>query len=93
MSGQGRPPLGQQKRQAKRLDKSEDWQNYRMTYCEPHRQTESAEQFEVPWTAISPRVQRLIWAINAIRRPANMIAAGVFCGNTFIFNAGGGGYD
>ena len=33
-------------------------------------------------------MQRLIWAINAIRRPENMIAAGVFCGNTFISNAG-----
>ena len=106
--------------------RTEDWQSYRMNYCEPHRQLEPAEQeiaavdealealqregilphtdydrekflahraavaeqFEIPWTGISPRVQRLIWAINAIRRPANMIAAGVFCGNTFISNAG-----
>src|SRR5581483_10929297 len=47
-----------------------------------------AEHFEIPWTAITPRMQRLIYAINAIRRPAVMIAAGVFCGNTFISNAG-----
>ncbi len=47
-----------------------------------------AKQFEIPWTAITPRMQRLIWAINAIVQPANMIAAGVFCGNTFISNAG-----
>jgi predicted O-methyltransferase YrrM len=47
-----------------------------------------ADQFEIPWTAITPRMQRLIWAINAIVQPANMIAAGVFCGNTFISNAG-----
>jgi predicted O-methyltransferase YrrM len=47
-----------------------------------------ADQFEIPWTAITPRMQRLIWAINAIRRPPVMIAAGVFCGNTFISNAG-----
>ncbi|EXI78870.1 MAG: putative O-methyltransferase [Candidatus Accumulibacter appositus] len=45
-------------------------------------------EFDIPWTAISPRVQRLIYAINAIHRPAVMIAAGVFCGNTFISNAG-----
>lgn len=45
-------------------------------------------EFEIPWTAISPRVQRLIYAINAIHRPDVMIAAGVFCGNTFISNAG-----
>lgn len=49
-----------------------------------------AEQFEIPWTAITPRMQRLIWAINAIIQPQNMIAAGVFCGNTFISNAGAG---
>jgi len=47
-----------------------------------------AETFEIPWTAITPRMQRLIWAVNAIRRPPVMIAAGVFCGNTFISNAG-----
>jgi len=47
-----------------------------------------AELFEIPWTAITPRMQRLIYAVNAITRPANMIAAGVFCGNTFISNAG-----
>jgi len=47
-----------------------------------------AENFEIPWTAITPRMARLIWAINAIKRPQVMIAAGVFCGNTFISNAG-----
>jgi len=47
-----------------------------------------AKEFEIPWTAITPRLQRLIWAINAIKRPPVMIAAGVFCGNTFISNAG-----
>jgi len=46
--------------------------------------------FEIPWTAISPRQERLIWALNAIRRPARMVAAGVFCGFTFICNAGAG---
>jgi len=44
--------------------------------------------FEIPWTAITPRMQRLLYAINAITHPENMIAAGVFCGNTFISNAG-----
>jgi predicted O-methyltransferase YrrM len=47
-----------------------------------------AEKFEIPWTAITPRQQRLIYAINAIAQPAHMLAAGVFCGNTFISNAG-----
>lgn len=47
-----------------------------------------AQAFEIPWTAITPRMQRLIYAINAISQPRNMVAAGVFCGNTFISNAG-----
>jgi predicted O-methyltransferase YrrM len=49
-----------------------------------------AERFEIPWTAITPRMQRLLYALNAIRQPRNLIAAGVFCGNTFIPNAGAG---
>lgn len=47
-----------------------------------------AERFEIPWTAITPRMQRLLYAINAILQPQVMIAAGVFCGYTFICNAG-----
>lgn len=46
------------------------------------------ELFEIPWTAITLRMQRLVYAINAIAQPQTMIAAGVFCGNTFISNAG-----
>ena len=52
-----------------------------------HRQA-VRELFEIPWTAITPRMQRLLYAISAIGRPARMIAAGIFCGNTFISNAG-----
>lgn len=47
-----------------------------------------AERFEIPWSAITPRMQRLLYAINAIVQPRVMIAAGVFCGYTFICNAG-----
>lgn len=54
-----------------------------------HRRAVAAN-FEIPWTAITPRQQRLIYAINAIRKPGRMMAAGVFCGNTFISNAGAG---
>lgn len=43
---------------------------------------------ESKWTAITPRMQRLLYAINGISRPANMVAAGIFWGNTFISNAG-----
>jgi predicted O-methyltransferase YrrM len=47
-----------------------------------------AEMFEIPWTAITGRMQRLLYAVNAVHQPKNMIAAGIFCGNTFISNAG-----
>jgi len=105
---------------------SDDWQDYRMDYGNPHRALEAltkeiavvdealkslqeagvlphthydhakmlahreavGELFEIPWTAITPRMQRLLYATNAIARPENMIAAGVFCGFTFISNAG-----
>lgn len=46
------------------------------------------DNFEIPWTAITPRMQRFIYALNAIHQPAVMVAAGCFCGNTFISNAG-----
>jgi len=46
------------------------------------------ESFEIPWTGISPRMQRLIYALNAIHQPAVMVAVGIFCGNTFFNNAG-----
>lgn len=52
-----------------------------------HRQF-VVDHYEMPWTAIGPRMQRLIYALNAITQPQVMIAAGVFCGNTFISNAG-----
>jgi predicted O-methyltransferase YrrM len=52
-----------------------------------HRQA-VRELFEIPWTGITPRMQRLLYAVNAIVQPAVMLAAGVFCGNTFISNAG-----
>ena len=63
---------------------SVDYENERLL---AHRKA-VADLFEIPWTAITPRMQRLIYAMNAITRPDNMIAAGVFCGNTFISNAG-----
>ncbi len=46
--------------------------------------------FDIPWTAISPRMQRLLYAVGAIARPRVMVAVGIFCGNTFISNAASG---
>jgi len=44
--------------------------------------------FEMAWTTVTPRVERLIYAINAIARPDVMVATGIFCGYTFMCNAG-----
>ena len=52
-----------------------------------HRQA-VREKFEIPWTAITPRMQRLLYAINGITQPKVLVAVGIFCGNTFISNAG-----
>ena len=46
------------------------------------------ERFDIPWTAITPRMQRLLYAVNAVVQPRIMVSIGVFCGNTFISNAG-----
>jgi len=46
------------------------------------------ERFDIPWTAITPRMQRLLYAINSIARPRVMVAVGIFCGVTFTSNAG-----
>ena len=46
------------------------------------------DSFDIPWTAITHRMQRLLYAISAARRPRVMVAVGIFCGNTFISNAG-----
>ena len=109
-----------------RTYRSDDWDQLKMDFHDPHRELETIESeiaavdealtvleeagvlphttydhakmlahrtavrdlFEIPWTAIGPRMQRLLYAINAVAQPQNMIAAGVFCGNTFISNAG-----
>ena len=42
----------------------------------------------VPWSTITPRTQRLLYAINAIVRPQHMIAAGISYGYSFLANAG-----
>lgn len=36
-----------------------------------HR-TAVARLFEIPWTAITPRMQRLLYAVNAITQPKHM---------------------
>jgi predicted O-methyltransferase YrrM len=45
-------------------------------------------KFDSPWTGISPRMQRLLYAVNAIAQPKVMVGVGIFCGFTFVCNAG-----
>lgn len=63
-----------------------DWQ-YDEARCLALRDAAQAA-FEIRWSAITPRMQRLIYAINAIHQPQVMVAAGIFCGYTFFSNAG-----
>lgn len=60
---------------------------YDMDKFDAHRAA-VRERFDIPWTAITPRMQRLLYGINAISQPSTMVAVGVFCGNTFVSNAG-----
>jgi len=46
------------------------------------------ENFEVPWTSIRPPMERLLYSIGAVNRPRNIVAIGIFCGNTLIWNIG-----
>ncbi len=61
--------------------------DYSLRKMEAHRQA-VRKNFVVPWTAITPRLERLLYAINSIAQPKIMVALGIFCGFTFISNAG-----
>ena len=46
------------------------------------------EHFEIPWTSITPPMERLLYAVAAVQRPRVVVAIGVFCGNTLVWNVG-----
>jgi len=46
------------------------------------------EHFEIPWTSITPPMERLLYSISAVNQPRNIVAIGIFCGNTLIWNIG-----
>jgi predicted O-methyltransferase YrrM len=46
------------------------------------------EHFEVPWTSITPPMERMLYAIAAVNQPRNIVAIGIFCGNTLVWNIG-----
>ena len=60
---------------------------YDKTLFDLHRK-EVKSNFIIPWTGISNRMHRLLYSINAIRQPEYTVAVGIFCGYTFICNAG-----
>jgi len=45
-------------------------------------------EFEVPWTSITPPMERLLYAINSVHQPKTFVGIGIFCGNTLIWNIG-----
>lgn len=60
---------------------------YDLDKFDAHRQSLHS-LVDIKWTAITPRMQRVLYGINAVAQPANLIAAGVFWGYTFLCNAG-----
>lgn len=44
--------------------------------------------FEITWTSIRPPMERLLYSIGAVNKPKNIVAIGIFCGNTLIWNTG-----
>jgi len=45
------------------------------------------DKFEIPWTSITPVMERLLFMLSSVKEPESMFAAGIFCGNTFIWNS------
>ena len=46
------------------------------------------EHFNITWTSISSPMERLLYSISAVNQPRNIVAIGIFCGNTLIWNVG-----
>lgn len=46
------------------------------------------QHFEVPWTAIRPAMERLLFAISSAAQPRTILGMGTFCGNTLAWNVG-----
>ncbi|MCL5996911.1 MAG: class I SAM-dependent methyltransferase [Chloroflexi bacterium] len=44
--------------------------------------------FEIPDTAMSPVMERLLYLLSSVKQPRRTIGIGIFCGNTLVWNAG-----
>jgi len=46
------------------------------------------ENFNITWTSITSPMERLLYSISAVNQPRSIVAIGIFCGNTLIWNVG-----
>jgi predicted O-methyltransferase YrrM len=44
--------------------------------------------FEIPDTAFSPVMERLLYLLASVKRPKRILGIGIFCGNTLVWTAG-----
>lgn len=44
--------------------------------------------FQMPDTAISPAMERLLYMLASVRRPRRLVAMGVYCANALVWSAG-----
>jgi predicted O-methyltransferase YrrM len=44
--------------------------------------------FQIPWTSITPPMERLLYALAASQQAATVVCVGIFCGNTLVWNVG-----
>jgi predicted O-methyltransferase YrrM len=45
-------------------------------------------KFDVPATAVTPAMERILYALSTIKKPQSFIAIGIYCGNTLVWSAG-----
>jgi predicted O-methyltransferase YrrM len=60
--------------------------DYDRSAVEPHRKL--LEQFEGSWTTLSPTMERLMYMMTSVRRPAHLLELGCFWGYTLGWFAG-----
>jgi protein-L-isoaspartate O-methyltransferase len=61
--------------------------DYDQRAVELHR-AELKERFEGPWTSLSPTMERLMYMLTSVKRPAHMLELGSFWGYTLGWFAG-----
>jgi predicted O-methyltransferase YrrM len=49
---------------------------------------EVGKHFKVPMTSITPVMERLLYMLSSVKKPKNIMAVGIYCGNTLAWVAG-----